>query len=179
MTLVRGSLSASGKIVWRSKSRCGIAFSSEVVIDAWLPAESSGQARVDAIVRDIRNANGTSDTPMGAAPISVEPAKPGARLAELANALATQFASDPLIVERFSIELQGLDLLAQALEASCESAEGERLAGTLAACEEIAAALASRPAAVDTGHLVQNGSGCGVSENHSLTIPIDHGSARF
>lgn len=177
--LVRGSLSAEGKTVWRSGSRCGIEFSSDVVVDAWLPDGNSRQARVDALVRDIRNNNAACEESFNHADNNGELGEPKEVLAELASALGTQFASDPLIVARFSTELQGLDLLAQALEARSQPGGDRRLVDTVNACGEILARLKTAAAVADSCNTIRSGAIPGPLGNHSLTIPIDYVSARF
>lgn len=49
--LIRGSLVANAKIIWSSKGRCGLRFTSEVSIDNWLASPSKAeQQRVDEII---------------------------------------------------------------------------------------------------------------------------------
>lgn len=49
--LVRGSLSALGKVIWSSGERCGLRFDREIVIKQWLaPPSKVHQQRVDEIV---------------------------------------------------------------------------------------------------------------------------------
>jgi hypothetical protein len=178
VSLVRGSLSAEGRTVWRSGSRCGIAFSSDVVVDAWLPDGNSRQARVDALLRDIRNDNAAYEEVSSLAHHG-EGSGSKEILAELASILGTQLASDPLIVARFSTELQGLDLLAQALEARNQPDGIRRLAHTVSACGEILGRLKAAAAVADAHDSIRNGAVPGSLGNHSLTIPIDHVPARF
>jgi len=52
----RGTLSASGQLVWRSERRAGIRFDSPVHVADWLPrgSRSTGQQKVDQIVQDYK-----------------------------------------------------------------------------------------------------------------------------
>lgn len=137
--LVRGSLEAAGETVWRSGSRCGVAFSSLVSVEAWLPDLNGRQARVDALVGGIRNDNSFPELLEAAAALSAEPDQAFKVLADLARSLGHRLASDAVMVARFSSELQGFDILAQALEAlgSQQPGSRRRLDDTVSACGEL------------------------------------------
>ncbi len=139
--ILRGSLEAAGRIVWSSGCHCGIAFSSDVLVDAWLPKGKARQARIDALIDNIRNENEQSgDFPTEHRP-DCRLDRSAEVLALLARALGRQFASDPATIARFPFELQGLDILVQALEAiaSDDSGASRRLAETVSACRELLA----------------------------------------
>lgn len=51
--LRRGSLVATGKVVWVRQSACGLRFNSPIVLERWIPNVS--QQRVDNIVADVRS----------------------------------------------------------------------------------------------------------------------------
>ena len=118
--LCRGSLSATGEIVWRRGERAGIRFESTVSVVEWLPGRSAiaPQQRVDEMVQQIK-ASGTTG--------SLSPADlPTLRSAEVSAAeltrvrvaiesLAEDLAADPDVVRRHMAKLQTLDLAAQLL----------------------------------------------------------------
>ena len=158
--LVRGSLEAVGKTVWRSGSRCGIAFSSHVSVEAWLADSNARQARVDALVGEIRGGRAIEERPAVEASCSAEPNRAFEVLAELAMTLGRRIASDPVAITKFSSELQGFDILAQALEAmhSQDPGSSRRLADTLSACAELLLRLNAAAAQVPEPALVRNGS---------------------
>jgi hypothetical protein len=155
--LVRGSLEAAGQTVWSIGERCGIAFSSEVCVEAWLPDSNSRQARVDTLVDSIRDDIKSPEWPEAAASKGAGAGKEFEVLAKLARTLERQFAGDPATIASFSCELQGFDLLAQALEASYskDPDSRRRLADIMSACNELLRRLETAPK--DEAGLLQTG----------------------
>jgi hypothetical protein len=137
--LMRGSLETTGETVWHSGSRCGISFPSPVRVEAWLPETSGRQDRVDALVGQIRNNRTISERLASETSRTAEPELALDVLAELARTLGRQLAADPATIARFSFELQGFDLLAQALEALPPQQTGpsRRFADTVGACADL------------------------------------------
>jgi hypothetical protein len=150
-----------------------------VIVDAWLPDSNGRQAQVDALVRHIRNPEETSDPSCTGTHSYGEVREPNEVLAELASALGSHFSRDPLIVAKFPTELQGLDLLAQVLEAQNYPVSDRRLADTVNACSEMLARLNQTFADPGERDSIQNGPVPGPERNDSLTIPVDHVTARF
>jgi hypothetical protein len=168
VSLVRGSLEAVGETVWSSGSRCGVAFSSNVSVEAWLPDLNGRQARVDALVDEIRNDGESPEWLAADASCNAEPDQIFQVLADLARTLGRQIAGDPVTVARFSSELQGFDLLAEALEAmrSKQPGRNRRLADTLSACGELLLRLKAAPEDIAEPAFVRTGSASGCSEGH-------------
>lgn len=66
VTLRRGDLAASARIVWLAGRKAGVAFCATVYIADWMSRNGdSHQARVDDIVRDIRSERGRPDPAPG------------------------------------------------------------------------------------------------------------------
>jgi hypothetical protein len=161
--LVRGSLEAAGETVWRSGGRCGIAFESHVCVESWLPDWNGRQAQVDALLDDIRKDSASGDLPDARPACETDPDQAFKTLADLARTLGRQFASDSATVARFSSELQGFDILAQALEALGARQPGgtRRLADTVSACRELLLRLDSDSGDLPEPVLVRTGSASG------------------
>lgn len=158
--LVRGSLEAAGETVWRSGSRCGVAFSSHVSVEAWLPDSNGRQARVDALVSEVRNDNAFPESPEAEAPSNAVHGQAFEVLADLARTMGRRIASDPVTIARFSVELQGFDILSQALEAlrSKQPGSTRRLADTVSACGELLLRLEAVPDDIPEPILVRTSS---------------------
>lgn len=121
--LSRGSLSATGEIVWRHESRAGMRFDSTVTVPAWLPGgkSASGQQRVDEIVYSYKAEIGAMRpaAPAAPAPEASRRQHIGWQLLELRdalNAVAEELAADDATMARHPNALQAIDMAAQKLE---------------------------------------------------------------
>ena len=117
--LNRGSLTASGKVMWSANSRCGLQFNSVISVRDWMaPPTTPAQTQVDAMVACVR-----------AERLSVlEPPAPDAMHAQLSlnirlgqlsmliEELGDCLASDPDAVVRHGLGLQKIDQALQILE---------------------------------------------------------------
>lgn len=119
----RGTLHASGTIVWRDGKGCGLRFDAPLPLSAWMPGRASrDQLAVDAMIEAVRS--GAAEvlpfrpTPL---PDSFRDALPQ-RLAEelayvsrLLESLGDDLCAEPLVVMRHAEKLQNLDISAQIL----------------------------------------------------------------
>ena len=119
----RGTLHASGTIVWRDGKGCGLRFDAPLPLDAWMPGRASrDQLAVDAMIEAVRS--GAAEvlpfrpTPL---PDTFRDALPQ-RLAEelayvsrLLESLGDDLCAEPLVVMRHAEKLQNLDISAQIL----------------------------------------------------------------
>lgn len=116
--LERGSLAASGTIVWVWAGACGLRFDAPIRLESWVP--SAAQQRVDQALSDLKAANrpeeeqsegtGSTDSDMKA------------RVAEELNFVARKLehlgdglTEDPYVVSRHGRQLQELDIAMQVL----------------------------------------------------------------
>lgn len=116
VSLRRGELSVSGKIVWRLDGKAGVQFDTQVKVASWLPAGSGGQQQVDRTFHELK------ENPGHAAP---SPAAPGENLptghlnllnvAEALDSLADALAEDSRVVAAHGSKLQALDIASQVL----------------------------------------------------------------
>lgn len=116
LTLRRGELSVSGRIVWRSEDKAGVRFDDHVRVASWLPAASGGQQQVDRTFQELKAA------PREAAPPA---AAPGGTLptghlnalgvADALDSLADDLAGDQAVVAAHAAKLQALDMASQLL----------------------------------------------------------------
>ena len=119
LKLCRGSLLASGRVVWSANNRIGLEFEATISVSDWMaPQVNSGQAQVDALIARSR-AEGRSSEPI----ISLVQREPSigwdARVLEISNligALGDSLASDSETVSRHGVELQKIDQVLQMLE---------------------------------------------------------------
>jgi len=122
----RGTLHASGTIVWRNRKECGLRFKAPLPLDAWIPPRRArDQSGVDAMLQAVRSGEVEADV----LPIQPPPHTPDAlrdalpkRLAEelayvvrLLESLGDDLCADPLLVMRHATKLQNLDISAQIL----------------------------------------------------------------
>lgn len=56
ITLIRGSLLATGKVIWKTGNRCGLIFATDLVVRDWLAASNVNplQRRVDEQIAEVR-----------------------------------------------------------------------------------------------------------------------------
>ena len=118
--LCRGSLSATGEIVWRRGERAGLRFESSVSVTEWLPrrAAIAPQQRVDEIVQQVKASGTVTSLPPGDLPILPSAEVSAVELTRVRVAiesLADDITADPEVVKRHMAKLQALDLAAQLL----------------------------------------------------------------
>jgi hypothetical protein len=123
--LRRGSLKASGTIVWGAARECGLHFDMPLALHEWLPGASrAGQKRVDEAVAQFR-AGAPAPTPPVESTVTAGGPVPGAlnaRLCEelgyvarLLEALGDELAEDRTVTARHGAKLQDLDIAIQIL----------------------------------------------------------------
>ena len=121
--ITRGTLNATGTIVWRDRKGCGVRFETPLSLEEWMPAAAwRDQLAVDALVEQAKSRR--TDLPPGpqaGSPRSLVEALPQ-RLAEelayvsrLLESLGDDLCSEPMVVMRHSEKLQNLDIAAQIL----------------------------------------------------------------
>lgn len=125
LSLRRGALSVSGRIVWRNEGKAGLRFEHEVQVMDWLPAGSGGQQQVDRAFQDLKT------SPSSAAPSPVarpEPSRIGSedllKVAEALDTLADALAADSRVVADHFAKLQTLDIASQLLRKVAASTHG-------------------------------------------------------
>lgn len=114
--LLRGGLSAFGKVVWREDGRAGLRFDDNVDVVRWLAVPSSGQELVDQTFRELKAR--AVDPPAPLCPSTGGPPASGWQLASLAEALealADDLAEDAKVVAELGERLQILDVASQVL----------------------------------------------------------------
>lgn len=124
VTLRRGGLAASARIVWLAGRKAGVAFCATVYIADWMSRNGdSHQARVDDVVRDIRSDRGRPDpAPGSSSPTSVNAllnAELTALRAELI-AMENELTGDVVVVATHP-EIQLLDVALQRVERMLKS----------------------------------------------------------
>lgn len=141
--LVRGSLCASGRIAWRSNSRCGLVFSSHANIDSWLaPDCNNAQMSVDRLVYGYNSQSSKllSDEPVGPTLFMPAIVEAASCVAALLRAVGHRLADDCSLIAAHSAELQAFDVAAQALEAMqphSDGRSGDHLSNAVAACGQL------------------------------------------
>jgi hypothetical protein len=122
--LRRGTLKASGTIVWVASRECGLHFDMPLALGDWLPGASrTGQTRVDEAVAQFRAGAPALGRPVASKPASGSaPGALNARLCEelgyvarLLEALGDQLAEDRTVAARHGGKLQDLDIAIQIL----------------------------------------------------------------
>lgn len=121
--ITRGTLNASGTIVWRDRKGCGVRFENPLSLEEWMPTAAwRDQLAVDVMVEQAQSGR-ADDLPEAQArsPHSLVEALPR-RLAEelayvsrLLESLGDDLCGEPLVVMRHSEKLQNLDIAAQIL----------------------------------------------------------------
>lgn len=117
ITLVRGDLAISGRVVWTQGGRAGLRFDALANVADWLPnaKTSQPQARIDAAVNEFRNAGETAPISFTEPPSSRVNAEEILRVKAMLGSLAEQLADDADVVSRHGSKLQALDLATQLL----------------------------------------------------------------
>lgn len=121
----RGTLQASGTIVWRGPKEGGLHFDAPLDLDQWMPGLAArDQLAVDAMVEAVRSGGGeVMASSAGPAPEPrAAPTLPTQRLAEelayvarLLDSLGDDLCGEPYVVMRHAMKLQNLDIAAQIL----------------------------------------------------------------
>ena len=116
LSLRRGELSVSGKIVWRLEGKAGVQFDTHVRVASWLPAGTGGQQEVDRTFHELK-ANPGLAVPPPAAPGRTLPTGHLSALgvADALDALADDLAEDAGVVAAHGSKLQALDIASQVL----------------------------------------------------------------
>lgn len=121
VTLSRGSLVASGEVIWFDGNRFGIRFCNLVHVQSWLGSlHNREQLRVDEIFRAVKTpqdtrANIAMQLPAAEALTPAQLAEDLARISILVEQLGDRLAADPAIVTECPTELQYVDLVVQTL----------------------------------------------------------------
>jgi hypothetical protein len=128
--LIRGSFSATGKVVWTSKNRCGVHMADRINVRDWLaPPANKEQQRVDQMVTLIKAGNiplpasslGERES-SSAAPQSLTPDRLTSDLRLLARLIeetGDNLASEPQTLALHAGKLQNLDIALQMISAIC------------------------------------------------------------
>lgn len=123
VTLARGSLRATGSLVWREGRLGGIKFANPINLAVWVPgATYQGQLDVDRAVAESRGIEVLKPTVVEQASSPEETEHLSERIAqELSfvarklDALGNELSDDPTIVARHAMRLQDLDIATQVL----------------------------------------------------------------
>jgi len=117
ISLRRGTLSASGTVVWRQEGKAGLRFDRPIDVTGWLPAGSTGQQAVDRAFQELKAAAAAPSYPTQVPQLQQSPVdtdellRTAAALDDLADALA----EDPAVVASHGSKLQTFDIAAQLL----------------------------------------------------------------
>ena len=119
VTLSRGSLEASGEVVWLANGRAGLLFSGRVTIADWLPGgqNQKRQQRADELFQRLKAELPHRDDPSTSLCLSSE-LPDSSDLEELAgrlDMLAEALADNDVVLTLYTTKLQILDAAAQAL----------------------------------------------------------------
>jgi hypothetical protein len=123
VSLLRGSLSASGTLAWTEGLNGGIHFDSPIDLAEWAPGATPGQRDVDRMVAQSRGQQAplrqqrAPDLPLDErrANLIGRIAEEIAFAARTLERLGGSLADDPAVISRHSAEVQDLDITAQAL----------------------------------------------------------------
>lgn len=122
--ITRGSLNASGTIIWRNRKSCGVRFDEPLPLDEWMPTITTrDQHTVGELAEVVRSDNGQvlpflphaqpAETLGDALPQRL--AEELAYVGRLLESLGEDLCAEPLLVMRHAVKLQNLDLSAQIL----------------------------------------------------------------
>jgi len=122
--LVRGPLAARGSMSWSEGGRGGVALSDRVSVDDWIRGKLPlHQARVDAMIAEIRKSGMEPRSLVGAEPKPTLDASGNAiedelrSLAGLISGLENALIDDPHVIERHGEALQKIDQAQQRIGA--------------------------------------------------------------
>ena len=133
--LIRGPLCVAGTVIWRSERQCGVHFTGEVSVKAWLaPPANVEQGRVDRMIADIRSGQAfSSAAPATTIPVSREEiVEDLGTVYRLIDDLSDALADTPELVMEHATKLQNLDMAMQMLAALAQEVAadgGQRGAG--------------------------------------------------
>ncbi len=119
-TIRRGSLHASGTIVWRDRKGGGLHFESPLALDEWMPKQASrDQTAVDDMVELVRSGR-AEVLPLSPPKVfrDILPQRLAEELAyvgRLLESLGDDLSAETLIVMRHAEKLQNLDIASQIL----------------------------------------------------------------
>lgn len=121
--ITRGTLNASGMIIWRDRKGCGVRFETPLSLEEWMPAAAwRDQLAVDAMVEQAKS--GRPDHPPEGLARSTQTlvealprrlAEELAYVSRLLESLGDDLCNEPLVVARHGEKLQNLDIAAQIL----------------------------------------------------------------
>lgn len=127
VTLRRGSLEASARIVWQVGRKAGVAFSGSVYVAEWMARNPDcHQARVDDIVRDVRSGMARSEPVQDLPTRGSQNASLEAELIALRLELMTleHGLTGDVVVVATHPEIQLLDIALQRVERMLKGANG-------------------------------------------------------
>jgi hypothetical protein len=116
--LERGSLAATGKIVWIRAGACGLRFDTPILLEKWVP--SAAQQRVDQAVVDLKSGTRLEEklsiaSAVTASDMNRRIAEELGFVARKLELLGDALTGDPHVVGRHAHELQQLDIAMQVL----------------------------------------------------------------
>lgn len=108
--LVRGALSATGRIAWQAGDWAGIGFEEQIEIDQWVRRVGhAGQQRVDSVVAALRR----NETPLESRQAATLPSL--AAISSELDQICERLAGAPEMTVELAEDLLRLDAVAQAL----------------------------------------------------------------
>lgn len=143
--LVRGALCVRAVVIWRSDRQCGVHFTSEASVKAWLaPPANVEQDRIDRIMAEIRS--GAALGAVGAAapsPVSKEEIIDDlGMIYRLMDDLSDALSDTPELVMEHATKLQNLDMAMQMLAALAQEVAGQGSSGVGARLQDLRTACA-------------------------------------
>ena len=117
ISLRRGTLSASGTVVWRQDGKAGLRFDRAIDVTGWLPAGSTGQQAVDRAFQELKAGASAPSYPTQVPQLQQSPVDTAEllRTAAALDDLADALAEDPAVVASHGSKLQTFDIAAQLL----------------------------------------------------------------
>jgi hypothetical protein len=118
-TLSRGPLSVQCHVTWCTNRRCGLQFTSPVLVQEWMASPlNRQQQRVDHVVAAVKAGAVPFEAPAGLkAATPAYAAEDLKRLSRMLEILGDALANDPAVVMKHGIQLQNLDIALQTLTA--------------------------------------------------------------
>lgn len=125
-SLCRADTTLTGRVVWSTDGRAGLAFDGRAVVADWLPSTNAGQRATDQAVQlaKAEKAAGLLPSSQSTLAPSAILAKDLATMAAMLDQLADELAGDPQVVAKFMTKLQILDIAGQALRTFARQANG-------------------------------------------------------
>lgn len=128
--LVRGSLSAEGRVAWVEEGRCGLHFDAHISVRDWMaPARNSEQSRVDQTVAMLKagtlplhesRREKESESAGDAHALEDQLAPDLREVCRLLEILGSELSGDDDVVRRHESALQSLDIAAQTIAAAID-----------------------------------------------------------